>query len=333
MTHKVHIIAEAGTNHNSSPDIACRLIDVGKQAGADSIKFQLIYPEGLYLENLLVDGEYQVNPVVVQRRAQLIPDEKWREIFAYGRDAAIPTTASVFDSRGIRFMDDLDVPYLKIASTDLNNGPLISEALATGRKVVISTGMSTLAEVDRTMEIVGRTASPEQVVLLHCVSVYPAPTAIMNLGFISTLKAAFDVEIGFSDHTESSIAASMAIALGATWIEKHYTLDRKAEGFDHAYAMEPDMLAGYIADLRAAEAAITRPASKLTEQEATTAKRARRSLYAARDLKQGEVLTAEDVLIVRPSGPMMPNDRELIVGRPLARDVRRSEALRPEYFA
>jgi sialic acid synthase SpsE len=145
----------------------------------------------------------------------------------------------------------------------------------------------------------------------------------MNLAFLSTLRSAFGLPIGLSDHTESSLASAMAIALGATWIEKHFTLDRKADGFDHAYAMDPPKLTAFIADLRQASAALEPQAEKVGPSEAIVRGRARRALYAARDLSPGQILTERDVLVVRPEGPLSPGDLPKILGRPLAQAVPR----------
>lgn len=327
----IHIIAEAGTNHGGNLATAKKLVDVAATAKADSVKFQVIYPEGLYLTRLWQDGTLRDNPVVATRRAQMLSDGDYRALAAYARDKAMPFSASVFDERGVKLLDALDPPYIKIASCDLNNHPLLAMAAATGRRLVVSTGMSTLAEVDAAVAVLEREGARDPV-LLHCVSVYPCPTSAMNLGFIDTLRASFGLPVGFSDHSESSVAVAIAVAKGATWIEKHFTLDRKAEGFDHAYAMEPDQLASYIADVRSAEAACSRPASKLGEAERTVVQRARRGLYAARDLPAGAEIGPTDILVVRPLGSLGPPDLPLVLGRTLRRAVRASEPFEISHF-
>ena len=322
----IHIIAEAGTNHGGNLETARKLVDAAVAAKADSVKFQIIYPEGLYLTKVWQDGALRDNPVVAARRAQMLRDEDYVLLAAHARDRGIPFSASVFDERGLNLLASLDPPFIKIASCDLNNHPLLARAAATGKRLVVSTGMSTLADVDASVEVLRREGARD-VVLLHCVSVYPCPTEAMNLGFIDTLRAAFGLPVGFSDHSESSVAAAIAVAKGATWIEKHFTLDRKAEGFDHAYAMEPAQLASYIADVRAAEAACARPASKLGDAERTVMQRARRGLYAARDLPVGAAITPEDVLVVRPEGPLAPPDLRHVVGCRLRRALRAHEPI------
>lgn len=324
MTTETHIIAEAGTNHGGQYATAEKLIDVAVESGADSVKFQIIYPEGLYLPRLFVDGAYADNEVFQKRASMMLTDDEYRNLAAYCQSKGIGFSASVFDRRGIDLLDSLHVDYIKIASCDLNNSPLLIQAAETGRCLVLSTGMATLGEIERAVSDVTATGNTN-IVLMHCVSVYPAPFERMNLSFLHTLQQAFGFPVGLSDHTESSLAAAIAVSMGVTWIEKHFTLDRTAEGFDHAYAMEPSAMTAYIADVRASEAACRRQISKVGEKEATVKQRARRGLYAARDIAAGETITEADILIVRPEGPLRPNDIHLVQGRTLRQAIRQYE--------
>ena len=186
--------------------------------------------------------------------------------------------------------------------------------------------MATLPEIERAVLHL-QSVGPVDLVLMHCVSVYPCPTERMNLSFLDTLRAEFGLPVGLSDHTETSLAAAVAVGKGATWIEKHFTLDRAAVGFDHAYAMEPEMLTRFIADVRACDAACRPQPQKIQSAEAGVKQRARRALYAARDIAPGETLTESDFLIVRPEGPLAPPDAEKVLGRKTARGFRRFEPL------
>lgn len=322
----VHLIAEAGTNHNGDVRTALALVDAAAAAGAQSVKFQMIFPEGLYLPVERKDGRV-VESAVFRRRAEmaLSPDD-FRRIAAYCRDHNIAFSASVFDQAGIDLLCELDAPYIKIASCDLNNSPLLRAAARTGRRLVISTGMSTLEEIEKAVGDVEQTGHNDMV-LMHCVSAYPCPTAQVNLGFIDTLADRFGYPAGFSDHTEQSLAAAIAVAKGATWIEKHLTLDRASPGFDHAYAMQPAMFIAYANDVRTAQSACRRRIEKVGPQEREVRVRARRGLYAARDLQPGEVLRECDVLIVRPQGPLGPNDLGRILNRPLRQALAKYDAL------
>ena len=329
---QLHVIAEAGTNHNARPETARSLVDVAAASGADSAKFQIIYPEGLYLPEFYQDGRYLPNEVFEKRRAGMLQDDDWRTVAKYAAAKPLPLSASVFDRRGLDLLDELNAPYIKIASCDLNNIPLLKDAASRGKRLLVSTGMSTLQEIDRSVEAI-RGAGNCPLVLFHCVSIYPCKLERTNLGFIDVLRQKFSLPVGFSDHTESSLAAAIAVSKGATWIEKHITLDRTSPGFDHAYAMEPSAFAAYVADLRSAETACRSTADKLSSDESKVRLRARRSIYAARDLKPGEILKAADVLVVRPEGPLVPGDLDKVVGRAVTQPIKKFDAVNWERLA
>ena len=320
-----HIIAEACTNHNGSLANAKLLVDIAKASGADSVKFQIINPEGLYLLRVKdADGAWQDNAVVAARRAAMLRDEEYHELAAYSRSAGVPLSGSVFDTKSLDLLCAIDAPYIKIASTDCNNYPFLAEVAARKRKVILATGMASLGEIERAVKTI-TDAGNSDIVLLHCLSVYPCPLEITNLTFIQTLRQSFGLPVGFSDHTSGNLGAAMAVALGAEWFEKHYTFDRTAPGFDHANSLDPQQLNQYVADIRAAKSAMQRPAVKVGEKEAGTRSRARRALHAARDLQPGHIITEADVNIVRPEGPLAPGDLPLVLGQKLAQPISANE--------
>lgn len=323
----IHIIAEAGTTHEGDVTTACRMVEIASEAGADSVKFQFINPPGLYLAKIRENGELIDNPVLAPRYAQMLSAAEWGQVFDTAKRAGLPCTASIFDRTSLDQLMALDPPYIKLASTDANNLPLIERASATGRQILLSTGMATLGEIEKAVETLTR-AGAKDPVLLHCVSAYPCPEEIANVGFIETLKSAFGLPVGFSDHTETSVSAILAVALGVTWIEKHMTHDRGAKGFDHAYAMEPDMLKNFVRDVRAAEAALKPQMPKAGETERFVMTRARRGLWAKRDLPAGHVLSEDDILVVRPPNDLTPMDLDKIIGRTLAEPLGQSDAIR-----
>jgi sialic acid synthase SpsE len=329
MADALHIIAEAGTTHEGNLATALRMVDIAKDAGADSVKFQLIDPPELYLTHLRENGALVENGVVAIRESQRLSASQWGEVWAHGKARGLPVSASVFDLGTLKLLDGFAPDYIKLASTDVTNDALIEASIATGRKVLLSTGMSGLGEIEHAVEVLDR-AGARDVVLLHCVSLYPCPVERANMRFIETLRSAFGYPVGFSDHTETSVAAITAIALGATWIEKHITYDRTAKGFDHAYAMEPATFSAYVADLRAAEAALKPQRPKVGPQEAGVRARARRGLWTARDLPAGHVLTAHDIRAVRPAGPLTPADLPALIGRRLSTALPAATAFRPE---
>lgn len=313
----VHIIAEAGTNHNGSEQEAQALIDIASRAGADSMKVQIINPWGLYLPGEYEYGHYDIHKVIALRHQTVLEDAVYVRLNAYAADRNIALSASVFDEQGLELLESLDPPYVKLASCDLNNLRFLRQVASTCMKMIVSTGMSTLADVEKAVAAISEKRSLDSVVLMHCVSVYPAKTEQANLSFLSTLKEEFGTEIGFSDHTQTSLAAVMALSLGATWFEKHFTRDRTLEGLDHAYAMEEEPLAQYVSDLRAASTAMIPREDKISEAEFYTRRRARRALYASRDLEAGTILCDEDVLCVRPEGPMDADQIDDVIGRPI----------------
>lgn len=320
MNKKVHIIAEAGTNHNGNIDTAKTLVRVAHEAGADSVKFQIIYPENLYLPGKYDYGHYDIEKVVAMRKAFMLADEDYTSLSNLANELGIKFSASVFCERSTDLLAGLYPPYIKIASTDLNNLQLIRYAASKNIPLIISTGMSTLAQIEKTVSTL-ENLNVKKFILLHCVSAYPAALKDMNLTFIETLRTAFHCEVGLSDHTQSSIAACMAVSMGVSYIEKHFTLDPSQEGFDHAYAANPETFKAYVSDIRDAEQAMTYTPVKIKSDEAYVKKRARRSLYASKDLKKGHILTASDILIVRPEGPLNSEDFDLIVGKELKENI------------
>ncbi|MGD1961213.1 MAG: N-acetylneuraminate synthase family protein [Fulvivirga sp.] len=320
MERPVHIIAEAGTNHNGNFETAKELVEVAADAGADSVKFQIIYPDNLYLPGNYKYGHYDIKKVIQMRRDFMLEDGDYAKLQEHALNRNIILSASVFCDQSTDLLASLNPPYIKIASTDLNNLRLIRYAATKGIKLIISTGMSTLSQVERTVNELSK-INFKDFILMHCVSAYPTKLADMNLNFIDTLKTAFGCDIGLSDHTQNSIAACLALTKGIKYIEKHYTLDPKQEGFDHAYAADPDIFKRYVNDIREAESALIFPDRKLKDDELYVKQRARRSLYARKYLKKGHILRDEDILIVRPEGPLNSEDYDLIIGKKLVRDI------------
>lgn len=326
---QIHIIAEAGTNHNGKIETAMKLIDTAILAKANSVKFQLIHPEKLYLPKIFNKGQYTVNEVFRQREKWMLPDEAYYELVAYSKEKNISFSASVFDRKAVEILDKLDVDYIKIASCDLNNSFLIKLAANTGKTVIISTGMAQLTEIEKAVQAFLSTGN-ENLVLMHCISVYPCNLSQTNLGFIDLLKNYFGFPVGFSDHTMNNLASAIAVAKGVDYIEKHFTLNRQTEGFDHVYSMEPDQMINYVADMRSCEAACRSQFPKTQKNEIEVRNRARRGLYAAHDLESGKKLNEEDILTVRPEGKLQPNEIELVVGKKTIRKISQYEPISHE---
>lgn len=329
-----YVIAEVGANHNGSFETAKELIEMAASSKADSIKFQIIFPEGLYLSEFYEAGTYRPNPVIEQRRKLMLRDGDYLKLSEHANSMGIDFSASVFDEKGLDLLLECRPAYIKIASCDLNNLTFLRKASEkAGRKgvsMIISTGFSTYEEIERSVSTICEIGFKD-LVLLHCVSVYPAKLANMNIGFIDDLRK-FGLPVGLSDHTGGNIAAALALAKGALYFEKHVTLDRNQEGFDHAHSIEGPELYQYVADINEAYEALKPRADKLSEEEKNVKKRARRALYAARDIRAGEKIVAADVIIVRPEAAMAADEADRIIGKVCKTNLMRFEPFSPEMF-
>jgi len=321
------IIAEAGSNHNGSVARACELVDLAARAGATSVKFQFIHADGLYVPAYF-DGEtYVENSVYHSRKAEELSPNDWRQIWTRAAEAGITISASVFDTEGLNFLSELGAPYVKIASTDATNHDLIGAACDTFERVIVSTGMATLGEIDAMVGFVRGNFPGTDLNLMHCVSSYPCPLDSANVQRVRLLRDCFDVSVGYSDHTEGGVAAAMALVEGASFVEKHFTTDRSLPGFDHAHAMEEEALAGYVTTLEDCVRSLQQPANRSAPAEMTTRIRARRGVYAARDLPAGHFLTRDDLLHVRPSTDFEGPDLSAFLGARIEVPLRRYEAV------
>lgn len=315
-----HVIAEAGVNHNGKIENAFRLIDIAKNAGADSVKLQIINPYGLYLPGQYKYGHYDINKVIENRFSTVFSDDQYKEIFDYSASINMPCSASVFDEKGLDLLCSFNPPYIKLASSDLTNIRFLRQVSEKNIPVILSTGMASLDEIALSIKYITMDGFDE-ITLLHCVSIYPCQLEETNLNFITTLQKEFGFPVGFSDHTRTSEAACVAYALGCRWFEKHYTFDNKLDGFDHKHAQNEEEFISYITNIRSVEKSLSNKKTKITDAEDYTSQRARRSLYASRNLKKGEVLRSEDILCVRPSGPMNANQIYELIGKKLLEDI------------
>jgi N-acetylneuraminate synthase len=320
------VIAEAGVNHNGDPALAERLVDVAAAAGADMVKFQTFRadrivtseaPKAAYQRAGADDGESQRDML----RALELSEDGHRRVVARARAAGIVFLSTPFDEEAADFLASLGVPAFKIPSGEITNLPFLAHVARHARPIIMSTGMATLAEVEAAVRTV-REAGCEDLVLLHCVSSYPAAPADANLRAMATLAAAFGVPVGYSDHTPGLEVALAARALGACVIEKHFTTSRALPGPDHAMSIEPDELAALVRGIRIVEAALGDGIKRPVPAEIAIAAVARKSLVVTRDLPAGSVLTREALGARRPGTGLAPAELSRVVGRTLRRPVR-----------
>lgn len=313
------LIAEAGVNHNGDLDLARRLVDVAADAGADAVKFQTFRAEKV-ASPAAPKADYQrltTNPEEshgdMLRRLELAP-EAHRELWDHCRARGLAFLSTPFDPESCDLLDELEVPAFKIASGEITNLLLLEHVARKGRPVILSTGMSDLEEVAQAVVVLSR-AGCARPVLLHCVSTYPADPADANLRAMETLRRAFDLPVGFSDHTAGLAVALAAAALGARVIEKHFTLDRTLPGPDHRASLEPLELAELVAGIRAVEASLGTGIKAPQPSEANTRQVARRSLIAAQEIPSGTVLERGHLDALRPGTGIPPIDLDRVVGR------------------
>ncbi len=319
------IIAEAGVNHNGSLKLARRLIDVAVDAGADAVKFQTFKPEKV-CSPLAPKATYQLqNTGTKESQLEMgkkleLPFEAFRELQSYCKSKGVLFLSTPFDYESADFLAELSVPAFKIPSGEITNLPFVEHIARKRRALIASTGMSTLDEVGKAVETIRATGNHE-LVLLQCVSNYPAQPSSVNLRAMHTLAEAFGVPVGYSDHTRGMEVAIAAVALGACVVEKHFTINRDLPGPDHRASLEPDELASMVRSIRNVEAALGDGQKQPALEEANTAAVARRSLVAASYITAGTVLTEDLVAILRPGTGLSPAMRPQLVGRRTRNDI------------
>ena len=327
----VFIIAEAGINHNGDMEIARKLIDVAVEAGAHAVKFQTINadkltsadaPKAAYqLENT---GNQESQHDMLQRVELTWDDHKMLQ--SYCNERGIIFISSPFDEESIDLLDRLEVPAFKVPSGESINLPYLRRMARKNRPIILSTGMSNLAEVDEAVRTINAEGN-EQVIVLHCVSNYPASPASVNLKAMATMSSALGVLTGFSDHTLGTEIPIASAALGAVVIEKHFTLDRNMEGPDHLASLEPDELAEMVRTIRNVKSALGNGIKRSVEEEEDTRLIARKSLHAGIDMEAGHTLAGEDLISLRPGTGILPNMLDVVLGRHLNNPVKKGQML------
>ena len=317
------VIAEAGVNHNGDVKLACQLVDTAADAGAGAVKFQTFVadevaiaaaPKVAYQKCAAGDDESQREML---RQLELSSDD-FRTIRDRCNDRGICFLSSPFDRTSVDLLTELLVPAFKVGSGELTNHPLLTYIASKRKPIILSTGMSDLDEVSAAVDVI-RLAGIDQIVLLHCVSSYPANIDVCNLRAMATLRDRFDVPVGFSDHTLGNEAALAAVALGASVIEKHLTLDKDMKGPDHKASCEPDELKVLIRQIRTIEQALGDGVKKPLACEAENRRLARRSLVVMIDVAEGQAIDERHLAARRPADGICPSELTKVAGRQAAR--------------
>lgn len=334
--HKVFFIAEAGVNHDGDVEKALRLVDVAADAGADAVKFQTFSaarlasveaPKAEYQRRSTSEQESQREML---QRLELTEDAH-RRLLAHADRRGIEFMSTPFDEGCADFLFELGVRRFKVSSGDLTNLPFLRHLARKRRPVILSTGMATMGEVERAIEVfvAERAGLPT---VLHCTSNYPASAADVNLKAMQTLSQAFGVEVGYSDHTLGIEVSIAAAALGAVVIEKHFTLDRRASGPDHAASLMPDELAALVRAVRVVESALGNGVKRPSPTELEVASVARKSIFAAMDIPAGTLVESRHLTMRRPGTGLGAELLELVVGRVAAKTVPAGSMLTLEHL-
>lgn len=327
---KTLIIAEAGVNHNGSFDLACKLADKAKECGADIVKFQTLVPEKL-VSKFAQKAEYQKNntdnkesQLEMLKKLSLSFDE-FVKLKEYCDDIGITFLSTPFDIDSIHFLNDL-VPFWKIPSGEVTNLPYLIEIAKTKKDVIMSTGMCELEEIENAINVLNKYGAGK-ITLLHCTTEYPAPYEDVNLKAMLSLKERFNLEVGYSDHTKGIEVAIAAVSLGATVIEKHFTLDRKMEGPDHKASLEPNELKNLVDSIKNVNKSLGDGIKKVSNSEKKNIEIARKSIVAKKQIKKGELLTEENITTKRPGNGISPMKWFDVLGTKAIKDFEEDELI------
>ena len=333
MKHTL-IIAEAGVNHNGSLELAKQLVDKAVDAGADYIKFQTFKAEKLVTKTAK-QADYQQknigkgdsNQYQMLKKLELSPEEH-EVLIDYCQKKGIKFFSTAFDFDSMDYLHSLNLGLWKIPSGEVTNYPFLKRIATYNEKTILSTGMCDMQDVRAAVNALYKNGlSKENLILLHCNTEYPTPFEDVNLKAMDTLRKEFGVEVGYSDHTKGIEVPIAAVALGATVIEKHFTLDRNMPGPDHKASLEPTELKAMVAAIRNIEKALGDAEKKVSDSERKNIAIARKSIVAATDIKKGEILTEENITVKRPGTGISPMRWEEVLGTKATRDFHEDELI------
>ena len=335
QTFKTMIIAEAGVNHNGDLARALELVDVAADAGADWVKFQTFKAEKIATQNA-PKAQYQKkstdrneDQLAMLRRLELSSSDH-EALMERCQQKGIGFMSTAFDDESLDLLIRLRLEIFKVPSGELNNLPYLRRMGALNKQLIVSTGMANLEEIHDALNVLTTAGTPlEKITVLHCTSQYPAPFPEVNLRVIPELSQQLGAKVGYSDHTLGIEVSIAAVALGATVIEKHFTLDRGLEGPDHAASLEPKEFVSMVAAIRHIEQAMGTSIKQPTPSELDTALVVRKSIVAARKIRCGEILSAENLATKRPGTGISPMQWDEWVGRVAQRDYEADELIKP----
>ena len=316
----VFIIAEAGVNHNGSVDLAKKLIDAASISGADAVKFQTFKSENLVVKNThKADYQKQATDASESQFDMIkkleLDMETHQELIAYCQEKNIMFLSTAFDHNSINLLSDLGLKIFKIPSGEITNLPYLRHIGSLGKELVLSTGMSTLQEVGSALNVLIKAGTRKRdITVLHANTMYPTPMKDVNLNAMLTIKKEFDVAVGYSDHTIGIEVDIAAVAMGASIIEKHFTLDKSMKGPDHKASLDPIELKAMVLAIRNIEIAFGEDKKKPSPSETANIYVARKSIVASQDIKKGDLLTSKNITVKRPGNGINPMKWDEVIG-------------------
>lgn len=327
----VFIIAEAGSNHDRDLGQAKKLIDLAVEAGADAVKFQTFTADKIAANTsdriMFLGDEYDgVKTLYDLYKGLELPREWQHELMQYAVEKGIMWLSTPFDYDAVDQLQEMGMEAFKVASFEMVDLGFLKYIARTGRPVILSTGMANIGEVEEAVNAI-REEGNNDIILLHCGINYPAAFADVNLAAMDTLRQAFQLPVGYSDHTPGITVPIAAVARGASVIEKHFTLDRNLKGPDHKFALSPQELKDMVRSIREVEQAIGSPVKKMAPSEALHHKRGRRSIFARVDIPAGTVITADMLAVLRPGIGLMPRYWDMVIGRKAQWDIKANEPI------
>lgn len=332
--NKVIIIAEAGVNHNGSIELAKQLVDKAVEAGVDYIKFQTFKTEKLVAKSAQM-ASYQKKNIGTEDNSQFamlkkleLSPSQHEELITYCKEKGIKFFSTAFDLDSIDYLHSLNLGLWKIPSGEITNYPYIKKIAQYGEPVIVSTGMCEMQDIENAVATLLKWGTKkEDIIILHCNTEYPTPYQDVNLKAMDAIREKFGVEVGYSDHTKGIEVPIAAVALGATVIEKHFTLDRNMEGPDHKASLEPDELKAMVSAIRNIEQAVGDGIKKVTDSEKGNIAVARKSIVASRNIKKGEILSEDNLTVKRPGTGISPMRWEEVLGQIAKRDFSEEELI------
>jgi N,N'-diacetyllegionaminate synthase len=330
---KTIIIAEAGVNHNGSIEIAKKMIDLAVIAGVDYIKFQTFNTHKLTLKSAK-KAEYQINNThnsdsQYEMLSKLeLSKENHYELITYCKNRNIAFLSTAFDLESVAFLSNFDMDFFKIPSGEITNYPYLKKIAQYKRPVILSTGMSTMDDIENAMAVlIDNGLNKNDITILHCNTEYPTPFEDVNLRAMQAIADRFKVKVGYSDHTQGIEIPVAAVALGATVIEKHFTLSRDMDGPDHKASLEPNELKAMVVAIRNVEKALGNRKKQVTDSERKNMDIARKSIIAAKDIKKGDVFGEDNITVKRPGNGISPMRWEEVLGKTAKKDFREDELI------